>query len=84
MHDSPLVRSLVTGLTAFRVACLVWLVAILVATRNEVDRPWVAVTLVGAATIVTVVWTLRLRSEGPTALLGRKPCLLYTSPSPRD
>ena len=73
MHDSPLVRSLVTGLTAFRVACLVWLVAILVATRNEVDRPWVAVTLVGAATIVTVVWTLRLRSEGPTALLGRKP-----------
>lgn len=73
MHDSPLVRSLVSGLTAFRVACLVWLVAILAATRNEVDRPWVAVVLVGAATVVTVVWVLRLRSEGPTALLGRKP-----------
>lgn len=73
MHDSPLVRSLVTGLTAFRVACLVWLVAILVATRDDVDRPWAAVVLVGAATVVTVVWALRLRSEGPTALLGRKP-----------
>lgn len=73
MHDSPLVRSLVSGLTAFRVACLVWLVAILVATRNEVDRLGVAFALVAAATVVTVVWSLRLRSEGPTALLGRKP-----------
>lgn len=73
MHDSPLVRSLVTGLTAFRIACLVWLVAILVATRREVDRPWAAVVLVGAATVVTIVWSLRLRREGPTALLGRRP-----------
>ena len=54
MHDSPLVRSLVSGLTAFRVACLVWLVAILAATRNEVDRPSVGFVLVGAATVVTV------------------------------
>ncbi|WP_436794823.1 ATP-binding protein [Actinospongicola halichondriae] len=73
MHDSPLVRSLITGLTAFRVACLVWLVAILVATRQDVDRTWAAVVLVGAATVVTVVWSLRLRTEGATALLGRKP-----------
>ncbi len=73
MHDSPLVRSLVTGLTAFRAACLVWLVAILVATRKDVDRPWIAVVLVGAATAVTVLWVVRLRREGATALLGRKP-----------
>ncbi|MDE0803017.1 MAG: ATP-binding protein [Acidimicrobiales bacterium] len=73
MHDSPLVQSLVSGLTAFRVACLVWLIAILGATRNEVDRPWVAFALVSAATIVTAVWVFRLRSAGPTALLGRKP-----------
>ncbi len=73
MHDSPLVRSLVTGLTAFRAACLVWLVAILAATWQEVDRPWIAAVLVGAAAVVTVVWSLRLRNEGATALLGRKP-----------
>lgn len=73
MHDSPLVRSLVTGLTAFRAACLVWLVAILVATWQEVDRPWIAAALVGAATVVTVVWIVRLRREGATAILGRKP-----------
>lgn len=76
MHDSPLVRSLVTGLTAFRGACLVWLVAILVATWQEVDRPWIAAALVAAAAAVTIAWSVRLRSEGATALLGRKPLVI--------
>lgn len=73
MHDSPLVRSLVSGLTAFRVACLVWLVAIVLATRDEIARPWVASALVGATAVITLVWARRLRVEGATALLGRRP-----------
>lgn len=76
VHDSPLVRSLVSGITAFRIACLGWLVAVLLATRAEVARPWAAVGFVGAACAVTVVFALRLRNEGATALLGRKPLTL--------
>lgn len=72
VHDSPLVRSLVAGVTAFRLACLGWLVAVLVATREDIARPWAAVVLVGAATVLSVVFALRLRRNGATALLGRR------------
>lgn len=73
VHDSPLVRSLVFGLTAFRAACLVWLVAVLAATREDIADPAAGVVLVGAATLVTVVWWYRLRVEGAPSLLGPIP-----------
>lgn len=69
-----LVHSLVTGLTVFRGACLVWLVAVVVATREQIERPWAAWLLVGAATALTAVWALRLRRDGAGALL--RPAML--------
>lgn len=69
VHDSPLVRSLVTGLTVFRGACLAWLVAVLLATRGQIGRPWAAWMLVGAAAVVSVVWAVQLRRTGARWLL---------------
>lgn len=73
MHASPLVRSLVLGLTAFRVACLAWIVAVLLATRDLVSRPAVAWVLVAAAAVVTALWWVRLRRDGADALLRPLP-----------
>lgn len=64
-------RSLVVGLTAFRAACLVWLVAVVLATSDQVVRPGAAVALVAAATAVTFLWWIRLRRDGAGALLTR-------------
>lgn len=64
-----LVRSLVTGLTIFRAACLGWLVAVVLATRDQIERPWAAWLLVGAATALTVMWAARLRHHGAAPLL---------------
>ena len=69
MVDSPLTRSLVAGITAFRGACLVWLAAVLLATRDDIARPGAAWLLAGAAAVLTVVWWLRLRRDGAAALL---------------
>lgn len=69
VSDSPLVRSLVTGITAFRAACLVWLVAVVLATWDVVARPVAAWVLLGAATALTAAWVARLRSRGAPALL---------------
>lgn len=67
---SPLVRGLVSGITVFRAACLVWLVAVVLATWEQVARPAAAWILVGAATLLTAVWAVRLRAAGATALLA--------------
>lgn len=69
VHGSPLVRSLIAGLTAFRIACLGWLVAVLLATREDIARPWAAFVLVGAAVAVTAVWAIRFRRDGAPVLL---------------
>jgi signal transduction histidine kinase len=73
VRDSPLVRSLVAGITAFRVACLAWLVAVVLATWDVVARPAAAWILVGAAGLVTLVWSLRFRRDGAEGVLRPAP-----------
>lgn len=66
---SPLLRSLLTGLTGFRVACLVWLVAVLVATRGDIARPAAAVALAQTAAIFTVATAVAVRRSSHTRLV---------------
>ena len=62
-------RSLVAGITVFRVACLVWLVAVVAATWDVVARPAAAWVLIGAATALTAWLALRFRRTGAGAVL---------------
>lgn len=69
-EGSPLVRSLVTGITVFRLACLVWLIAVLVATRDDIARPAVAIVLTQVVAAVSILWWVRLRQQGAASLLS--------------
>jgi signal transduction histidine kinase len=74
-REDALVRSLLTGVAVFRWLAWVWMAVLLVVNRSELGRPearpWLALTLVGAALLVTVV---------DTALLGAEPARLLTLP----
>jgi signal transduction histidine kinase len=74
-REDALVRSLLTGIAVFRWLAWVWMAVLLVVNRSELGRPearpWLALTLVGAALLVTVV---------DTALLGAEPARLLTLP----
>ena len=74
-REDALVRSLLTGIAVFRWLAWVWMAELLVVNRSELGRPearpWLALTLVGAALLVTVV---------DTALLGAEPARLLTLP----
>lgn len=70
-HDSALIRSLLTGITVFRVACLAWLVAVLVATRNDIGNTAAGVVVVGVVTAVTAGLVHRFRRRGAAGVLAR-------------
>jgi signal transduction histidine kinase len=57
-------RSLLRGLAVFRWAAWIWMATVLALARGALVRTWVAVGLVGAALLVTVWATLRLRDPG--------------------
>ncbi len=58
-------RSVLRGLAVFRWAAWLWMACVLVLARGALVRPVVAVALVGAALVVTVWATVRLRGDGP-------------------
>ena len=58
-------RSVLRGLAVFRWAALIWMTTVAVLARNALVLPGVAFALVGAAAIVTVWATVRLRDDGP-------------------
>lgn len=64
-RESPgsLERGLLGGLAGFRWLALAWMAVALVATRHELRRPAVAVTLLGAALGATVVSTVLVREH---------------------
>jgi signal transduction histidine kinase len=74
-REDALVRSLLTGIAVFRWLAWVWMAVLLVVNRSELSearaRPSVALVLVGAALLVTVV---------DTALLGTDPARLLALP----
>jgi signal transduction histidine kinase len=71
-REGALVRSLLTGITVFRWLAWAWMAVLLVMNRSELReapaRPWLALALVGAALLVTVVDTVLL-SAAPARLL---------------
>lgn len=68
-HDSALIRSLITGISVFRVACLAWLGAVLIATRRDVGNASAAVVVVGVTAVVTAVLVYRFRRRGAPGVL---------------
>jgi signal transduction histidine kinase len=74
-REDALVRSLLTGVAVFRWLAWGWAAALLVVNRGELGqpqaRPWLAVGLVGAALVVTVI---------DTALLTTDPMRLLSAP----
>ena len=77
LHDreDALVRGLLTGIAVFRWLAWAWAVVVLVLSRSELSepeaRPALALVLVGAALLITVV---------DTALLGTDPARLLSTP----
>ena len=67
--ESPLVRSLHTGIAAYRWLAWGWMAAVLVVNRGDLDRPWLAAALVGAALAFTAFATVLLRTD-PARLLS--------------
>lgn len=61
-------RGLLTGIAAYRWAALAWLTIVLVVSRDELGRPWLAVALVGLAALVSASATWCLRRD-PRVLL---------------
>ncbi|HKY64945.1 MAG TPA: hypothetical protein VJM49_01180, partial [Acidimicrobiales bacterium] len=74
-REDALVRSLLTGIAVFRWLAWAWMAVLLVVNRGELSRPGarpaLALVLVGAALLVTVV---------DTALLGTDPVRLLSAP----
>jgi signal transduction histidine kinase len=74
-REDALVRSLLTGVAVFRWLAWAWMAVLLVVNRSELGRPearpTLALVLVGAALLVTVL---------DTALLGTDPARLLSAP----
>lgn len=66
---SGIERGLLAGLAAFRWAAWVWMVAVLVVSRGDLERPVVALALVALALAVTALAGARARSD-PALLLS--------------
>jgi signal transduction histidine kinase len=73
--EDTLVRSLLTSIAVFRWLAWAWMAALLVVNRDDLTdhraRPWLAITLVGAALVVTAA---------DTGLLTVDPARLLTAP----
>ncbi len=67
-------RSVLQGLVAFRWGAWLWMAAVLVVSRRDLDEPGLAIALVAAALAVTVVDTVLVRRR-PAALLTAGPVL---------
>jgi signal transduction histidine kinase len=61
--ESPLVRSLHTGIAAYRWLAWAWMAAVLVVNRGALDRPFVAGALAAAALAFTAYATFLLRTD---------------------
>jgi signal transduction histidine kinase len=80
----PTERTMLLGVTVGRWAVLVWVVVTVVLQADELRRPWLAVALLGAAAVLTLVLTvllvrdpIRLVQPGTVALeLGLATLLL--------
>ena len=62
-------RGLLTGLAVFRWAAWAWMALVLLVNRGDLERPWLALLLVGLALAVTA-WSTVLVRAAPAALLG--------------
>ena len=62
-------RGLLTGLAVFRWAAWAWMALVLLVNRGDLERPWLALLLVGLALAVTA-WTTVLVRTAPSALLA--------------
>ena len=62
-------RGLLTGLAVFRWAAWAWMALVLLLNRDDLERPWLALLLVGLALAVTV-WDTVLVRTAPAALLA--------------
>lgn len=62
-REDSLVRGLLTGIAAFRWLAWSWMAIVLLVSRDDLDRTWLAVLLVGAALVVTAAATLLSRLE---------------------
>jgi signal transduction histidine kinase len=60
-------RSALQGLAAFRWGAWLWMATVLLVTRHDLERPWLALGLAGLALAVTVADTALLRTN-PSAL----------------
>jgi signal transduction histidine kinase len=69
---APVERGVLQGLAAFRWGAWLWMAAVLLVSRRDLARPWLALALVIAATVVTATHTVLLRSA-PEALLRPAP-----------
>lgn len=71
-REDALVRSLLTSIVVFRWLVWVWAAVLLVVNRGELRqpgaRPWLALALVGAALLVTVVDTALLSADASRLL----------------
>jgi signal transduction histidine kinase len=61
-------RVVLAGLSALRWAAWAWMAAVLAVSRHDLLRPWLALSLVGAALAYTIVATVWLRVD-PARLL---------------
>jgi signal transduction histidine kinase len=61
-------RVVLAGLVAFRWAAAAWMAAVLVVSRHDLRRPWLALLLVGAALVYTAAASVWLRTR-PALLL---------------
>jgi signal transduction histidine kinase len=67
-------RGILTGLTAFRWVAWAWMATVTALARDRLERPWLAVVLVGAAFAVTAWCTVTFRRD-PRLLLRPGPIL---------
>ena len=68
-------RSVLQGLAAFRWGAWLWMATVLLVSRDQLDRPVVAIALVGVALAVTIADTVLLRTD-VTSLCRPGPVLL--------
>lgn len=65
-------RSALQGLAAFRWGAWLWMATVLLVSRDELERPWLALGLAALALGVTAADTVLLRAN-PAALLRPGP-----------
>ncbi|HEX7276359.1 MAG TPA: ATP-binding protein [Acidimicrobiales bacterium] len=56
-------RSVLQGLAAFRWGAWLWMAAVLLVSRDQLDRPLIAIALVGLALAMTIADTILLRTD---------------------